>query len=157
MFQIICLEKTALFLTFRNLSLSTLKIEELNKKVKAFDANLECDINVLMSNFKLNELHLNEIEVEDVEHLEESNKKRLYIGSRVIKNTKSANGSFPISIKNNSINNKMPPKLNIKIQTLENLHTSSDKLFLQDISTRKVQKSNLESRESDFRSRNTSG
>jgi hypothetical protein len=64
---------------------------------------------------------------------------------------------MPISIKNNSINSKMPPKLNIKIQTLENLHTDSDKMFLHEISTKKVEKSNLESRASDIRSRNTSG
>jgi hypothetical protein len=134
-----------------------LKIEELNKKIKAFDVIMDCDINNLMSQLKLNDLHLNEIESEDIEHLEESNKKRFYIGQRVIRTNKSNTESMPLSRKNTSMNSKMPPKLNLKIKTLENLNTDSDKLFLQEISKKKIDKSNIESRASNFRSRNTSG
>lgn len=137
--------------------MSTLKIEELSKKVKSFGVSLESDIEQVMSNFKLNELHLNEIELEDVDHLEESNKKKLYLEHRKTEHFKSNLSSVPVSRRNNSISSKLPPKVNINIQTLENMNTDSDKLFLQDLSKKKITKSHLESRASDFPSRNLSG
>lgn len=137
--------------------MSTLKIEELNKKVKSFGVHLECDLEQLMSGFKLNELHLNEIEPEDVEHLAESNKKKLYLENKRPENFKSNLSSIQASRRNNSIGPKAPPKVNLQIQALENMHTDSDKLFLQDLSRKKITKSNLESRASKIHSRNLSG
>lgn len=107
-----------------------------------------------MSNFKLNDLHLNEIDEEDIEHLEESNKKRLYIGSLDNSKNKSNTGSIITSKRENQVD---PPKLNIKIQTFEKLQTDSEKLFWQDIGKKKILKSNIDSKASELRSRNTSG
>lgn len=137
--------------------MSTQKIEDLSKKVKSFNAALETDLEQLMSHFKLNGLHLNEVEAEDVDHLEESNKKKLYLEFKRPENFKSNMSSIQVSRRNNSIGGKMPPKKNINIQTLENMHTDSDKIFLNDLSKKKITKSHLESRASDFPSRNLSG
>ena len=133
------------------------KIEKLNKKVKSFDVKVEFDIMNAMSNFKLNDLHLNEIDPEDIEHLEESNKKRLYIGTFDNSKNKSNTGSISTSRRENQIPLEMPPKLNIKIQTFEKLQTDSEKLFWQDLSKKKILKSNIDSKTSELRSRNTSG
>lgn len=134
-----------------------IKIEEIKKQTQSFDVKLEHDVPTLLGHFKLNDLHLAEIESEDVEHLEESNKKKLYLGPRLSKAIDSIVCSIPTSRKDNTLVSKMPPKLNIKIQTLENLQTESDKQFLLDLNQKKVNLSGLNSNGSYIRSRNTSG
>jgi hypothetical protein len=134
-----------------------LKIEEIKKQTQAFNVHLEMDTDSVMSHFKLNDLHLAEIEPEDIDHLEESNKKVLYIGTQLSKAIDSVVCSMPVSKHDNSLATKMPPKLNIKIQTLENLHSESEMQFLLDLNQKKVHKSDLNSGASYARSRNTSG
>ena len=120
--------------------------------MRAFDVNVDFDVQKIMESFKLNELHLNEIESEDVEHLEESNKKILYVGQNATRVITSKDCSNVTSMRENSIGHRLPPKLNLKIQTLENLQTDSDKLFLLDLSRKKIDKSNIESRASGIQS-----
>ena len=132
-----------------------MKIDKLNKQIKSFDVKIDFDLMNAMSNFKLNDLHLNEIDSVDVHNLEESNKKLLYIGNFSNSKNKSNTTSHLSSQRENSI--LPPPKLNIKIQTFEKLQSDSEKVFWEEISKKKILKSNIDSKNSELRSRNISG